>query len=83
MTNFYIPKTKKIVLAGLLIAIFVLLDRVFTINMQILKINLSLVIVAVAAILLGPKYSILVGAARGFNRFFDHAFRSIFPGVYT
>ena len=60
MTKYVISKSKKIILSALLLATFIVLDRLVTINTQILAINLSLLPIMVAAIILGPKYSTLI-----------------------
>ena len=55
---------KKVILAALLLATFIILDRVLTVNTQFLAVNLSLVAIMVAGMILGWKYSIIVGALR-------------------
>ena len=62
MEKFTITKTKKIILSALLLASFIILDRLVTINTQFLAINLSLLPIMIAAIILGPKYSIIIAA---------------------
>jgi len=60
MTKFTISKTKKIILSALLLASFIILDRLITINTQFLAINLSLLPIMIAAIILGPKHSTII-----------------------
>ena len=62
MFKYEISKTKKIIITALLVAIFIVLDRHLAINTQFIAINLSLITVMLAAIILGPKYSIIVAA---------------------
>lgn len=62
MHKFKITKTKKIVISALLLAMFILLDRLLSINTQVLTINISLVSIMLAAMILGPYYAILIGA---------------------
>ena len=50
-------KTKKLILAGLLLAILVVFDRFISVKTQYLQISFSFLPIAIAAILLGPKYS--------------------------
>jgi len=60
MTKYEISKTKKIILSALLLASFIILDRLITINTQFLAINLSLLPIMIAAIILGSKYSTII-----------------------
>lgn len=62
MFKYSISRLKKIVISALMIASFIVLDRFLTINTQFLAINLSIVAVMVTALLLGPKYSVIVAA---------------------
>lgn len=80
MYQFIIPKSKKIILTGLFIAIYVILNRFVTINTQIVTINISMVAIMLAAILLGPKYSIAVGAFGDFIGAILFPFGPYFPG---
>lgn len=50
-------KTKKIILAGLLLAVLIVFDRFISIKTQYLQISLSFLPIMIAAIILGPKYS--------------------------
>ncbi|MCL2321092.1 MAG: folate family ECF transporter S component [Oscillospiraceae bacterium] len=80
MVKFYIPKLRKIILAGLLIAVYILLDRVFTISTPIQKINLSLIAVMLTAIILGWKYAVVVGALGDLIGAITMPFGPYFPG---
>ena len=50
-------KAKKLILAGLLLAILIIFDRFISIKTQYLQISFSFLPIALAAIVLGPKYS--------------------------
>lgn len=50
-------KTKKIILAGLLLAVLIIFDRFVSIKTLYLQVSFSFLPIALAAILLGPKYS--------------------------
>ena len=50
-------KTKKLILAGLLLAILIIFDRFVSIKTLYLQISFSFLPIAIAGILLGPKYS--------------------------
>ena len=80
MEKLQISKTKKIILSALLLALYIILDRVLTFNTQIVVINVSLISVALAAIYLGPKYSILVGALGDLIGSLIMPFGPYFPG---
>jgi len=60
MTKYTISKAKKLILSALLLATFIILDRLLTINTQFLTINLSMIPIMIAAIILGPKYSTMI-----------------------
>jgi len=60
MTKYTITKTKKIIISALLLASFIILDRLVTINAQFLAINLSLLPIMLAGMILGPKYSTII-----------------------
>jgi len=80
MTKFYIPRIRKIILAGLLLAVYILLDRVFTISTPIQKINLSLIAVMLTAIILGWKYAVVVGGLGDLIGAITMPFGPYFPG---
>ena len=50
-------KTKKLILAGLLLSILIIFDRFVSIKTLYLQISFSFLPIAIAGILLGPKYS--------------------------
>lgn len=77
------PKSKKIIISALLLALFIVLDRLITINTQFLAINLSLVPIMLAGIILGWKYALLIGALRRFHRGDFLAFWGVFPWLYS
>lgn len=55
-------KTKKIILAGLLLAILIVFDRFISIKTQYLQVSFSFLPIMIAAIILGPKYSTAIAA---------------------
>lgn len=55
-------KTKKIILAALLLAILIIFGRFISIKTPIVVISLSFLPIMLSAILLGPKYSCLIAA---------------------
>lgn len=55
-------KTKKIILAALLLSILIILGRFVSIKTPILVISLSFLPIMICGILLGPKYSCLIAA---------------------
>lgn len=55
-------KIKKIILAGLLLAVLIVFDRFISIKTQYLQISLSFLPIIIAAIVLGPKYSLGIAA---------------------
>lgn len=62
MIKYKISKLKQTILAALLLATFIILDRLLTINTQFLAINLSLIPIMLAGMILGWKYACLIGA---------------------
>lgn len=50
-------KTKKIILAGLLLSILIIFDRFISIKTTYLQLSFSFLPIALCAMLLGPKYS--------------------------
>ena len=60
--KYKISTTKKVILSALLLATFIILDRLLTINMQFLAINLSLIPIMLAGMILGSKQAIIIGA---------------------
>ena len=59
-------KTKKIILAGLLLALYIVLSRFISIKTQIVVISFSFIPIIISAILLGPKYTLLIAALGDF-----------------
>lgn len=55
-------KQKKIILSGLLLAVLIVFDRFISIKTQYLQISLSFLPIMIAAIILGPKYSVAIAA---------------------
>lgn len=53
-------KLKKIILSGLLLALLIVFDRFISIKTLYLQVSFSFLPIALAAILLGPKYSVLI-----------------------
>ena len=82
MQKYTMSEGKKTILAALLLAMFIILDRLITINTQFLAINLSLIPIMLAGMILGWKHAILVGAIRRYNRFYILAIWSIFSRLY-
>lgn len=64
MEKYLISKNKKMIISALLLALFIILDRLITINTQFLAINLSLLPIMIAGMILGWKYAALIGALR-------------------
>ena len=56
------PKTKKIILAGLFLGLLLVLSRFISIKTPILVISLSFLPIMLSAYLLGPVYSFLIAA---------------------
>ncbi len=75
-------KTKKIVLAGILLALLLVLSRFLSIKTPILVISFSFVPIMMSAILLGPKYSTLIAALGDLIGALLFPFGAYFPG-YT
>lgn len=83
MEQYSISKNKKVIIAALLLAMFIILDRLITINLEFLAINLSLVPIMLAGMILGWKYALLIGALRGFYWGNFLAIWSIFSRLYN
>lgn len=83
MEKYMMSKSKKIIISALLLALFIVLDRLITINTQVLAINLSLVPIMLAGMILGWKYALLIGALRRFYWGDFLAFWGVFPWVYS
>ena len=80
MQKYTISEGKKTILAALLLATFIILDRFLTVNMQFLAINLSLIPIMLAGMILGWRYSILIGALGDFIGATFWPFGAYFPG---
>lgn len=80
MEQYKISKSKKTILAALLLAMFIILDRLITINTQFLTINLSLIPIMLTGMILGWKYGILVGALGDLIGAIFWPFGAYFPG---
>lgn len=80
MQNYKISKGKKTILSALLLATFIILDRLLTINTQFLAINLSLIPIMLAGMILGWRYATLVGALGDLIGAIFWPFGAYFPG---
>lgn len=59
-------KSKKIILSGLLLSLYIILSRFISFKSQILVISFSFIPIIISAILLGPKYSLTIAALGDF-----------------
>lgn len=59
-------KTKKIILSGLLLSLLIILSRFVSFKSQILVISFSFIPIIISAILLGPKYTLVIAALGDF-----------------
>ena len=59
--KYKMSELKKTILAALLLALFIVLDRFISINTHFLKVNISLIPIMIAGMTLGWKYSMLIG----------------------
>ena len=75
-----ISKGKKTILSALLLATFIILDRLLTINTQFLALNLSLVPIMLAGMILGWQYAMLAGALGDLIGAIFWPFGAYFPG---
>ena len=73
-------KVKKTVLSALLLALLIVLSRFASIQTQLLVINAGFVPIMMAAIWLGPKYSLIIAALGDFIGAILFPFGSYFPG---
>lgn len=55
-------KQKKIILAGILLAVLIVFDRFIAIKTLYLQVSLSFLPIMISAIILGPKYSTIIAA---------------------
>lgn len=75
-----ISKSKKTILSALLLATFIILDRLLTINTQFLAVNLSLIPIMLAGMILGWKYAMIVGILGDLIGAIFWPFGAYFPG---
>lgn len=80
MEQYKMSKAKQTILSSLLLAIFIILDRLLTINTQFVVLNLSLIPIMVAGMILGWKYAMLVGALGDLIGAIFWPFGAYFPG---
>lgn len=80
MEKYMMSKSKKMIISALLLALFIILDRLITINTQFLAINLSLVPIMLAGMILGWKYALMIGALGDFIGAIFWPFGAYFPG---
>ena len=73
-------KSKKIILSGLLLSLYIILARFVSFKSQILVISFSFIPVIISAILLGPKYSMLIAGLGDFLGATLFPFGSYFVG---
>ena len=59
-------KSKKIILSGLLLSLYIILSRFVSFKSQILVISFSFIPIIISAIILGPKYSLVIAALGDF-----------------
>ena len=74
------PKSKKIILASMLLALQIVLSRFFSIETQFLVLSFGFVPIIMSAIWLGPKYSTLIAALGDFIGAILFPFGAYFPG---
>lgn len=75
-------KLKKIIMAGLLLALTIVLSRFLSIKTPIMTVSFSFVPIMLSAIWLGPKFSMLVAALADLIGAILFPFGAYFPG-YT
>jgi len=80
MKEYKISNGKKTILAALLLAMFIILDRLLTINTQFVVFNLSLIPIMLAGMILGWQYAMLVGAFGDLIGAIFWPFGAYFPG---
>ena len=73
-------KSKKIILSGLLLSLYIILARFVSFKSQIFVISFSFIPVIISAILLGPKYSMLIAGLGDFLGATLFPFGSYFVG---
>ncbi len=73
-------KLKKIILSGILLALFIVLNRFISIKTPLLIISFAYVPIIMSAIWLGPKYSTLIAALGDFLAAILFPIGTYFPG---
>lgn len=73
-------KIKKTILCSMFLAMFIILNRFLSIKTPLLIISLQYIPIMMSAILLGPKYSMIVGALGDFIGAIIFPFGAYFPG---
>ena len=73
-------KIKKVILSGILLALFIVLNRFISIKTPLLIISFSFVPIMMSAIWLGPKYTTLIAALGDFLAAILFPFGTYFPG---
>lgn len=73
-------KIRKIVLASMLLALYIILNRFISIKTEILVISFSFIPIMMSAIWLGPKYSTLIAALGDLLGAVFFPFGPYFPG---
>ncbi len=73
-------KLKKIILSGILLALLIVLSRFISIKTQLVVISFSFIPIMMSAILLGPKYSMLIAGLGDLVGALLFPFGSYFPG---
>lgn len=73
-------KTKKIILSGILLTLLIIFARFLSFKTQFLVVSFSFVPIIISAILLGPKYSLLIAALGDLIGALLFPFGLYFPG---
>lgn len=73
-------KTKKIIVAAILLALLIVLSRFLSIKTELLVISFSFVPIMMSAILLGPKYAMLIAGLGDLIGALLFPFGAYFPG---
>lgn len=71
---------RKIVFLALLVAMQIILERILAIHTPIVRVTLGFLPIALAGIILGPKYAMIVGAVSDVIGFFLFPTGLYFPG---
>lgn len=80
MSKFTITKTKKLILAAMLLSILLVLSRFLSIKTSFLVISFSFIPIMLCGIYLGPKYSLTVAALGDLIGALIFPFGAYFPG---